>query len=137
MRVTTIYIGMALEDEFKTTFKTDLGHYEFKVMLYGLACAPGTFQGVMNFVFSPLIRQGVLVFVDGILVYSHTLEEHVSLLKQVFGLLEKHQLKIKRSKCKFAQQELTYPRHVISAQRVATDEKNIHVIKDWPTPKCV
>lgn len=50
-------IRMAPEDEFKTAFKTHLGHYEFKVMSYGLACAPGTFKGVMNFVFLPLIHE--------------------------------------------------------------------------------
>lgn len=125
-------IRMAPEDVFKTAFKTHLGHYEFKGMPYGLAYAPDMFQGVMNFVLSPLLCKGVLVFVDYILVYSHTLQAHARLLKQVFELLQEHQLKVKRSKCKFSLQELTYLGHVISAQGVATEEKNISAVKNWP-----
>lgn len=77
-------IRMATGDVFKTAFKTHLGHYEFKVMPYGLSEALGTFQGVMNFVLAGLIRHGVIVFIDDILVHTATLSEHVCLLLQVF-----------------------------------------------------
>lgn len=77
-------------DEFKTAFKTHMGHYEFKVMAYGLTRGPATFQSTMNTILAPLLRKGVLVFIDDILIYSVTLEEHVRLLQQVFQILQTH-----------------------------------------------
>lgn len=64
-------------EEFKTTFQTHFGHFEFKVMAFGLCGALGTFQGAMNTTLGPLLRKCVLVFFDNILVYSQTLEEHL------------------------------------------------------------
>lgn len=127
-------IRMKPGEEFKTAFKTHHGHYEFKVMPNGVTGGPSTFQGTMNIVLSPLLRKGVLVFIDDILVHSSTLEQHCELLRQVFQLLAKHQFYLKMSKCKFAQPRLTYLGHVISAAGVSTDDKNIAAVKDWPTP---
>lgn len=106
-------------------------------MPYGVTGGPSTFQGTMNIVLAPLLRHGVLVFIDDILVYSSTLSAHIKLLRQVFELLEQHQLHLKMSKCSFAQKQLTYLGHVISAQGVATDEKNTMAVRNWPTPTTV
>lgn len=122
-------IRMHPEDEEKTAFKTHNGHYEFRVMSFGLTGAPATFQNTMNTILAPLLRKGVLVFLDDILVYSGTLEEHTIVLRQVFQLLNKHQLKVKMSKCTFAQPQLVYLGHVISAEGVATDPKNIAAVE--------
>lgn len=94
-------IRMRPEDEHKTAFKTHHGHFEFRVLAYGLTGGPAAFQGGMNIVLSPLNRKGVLVFIDDILVYSTRMKRHVELLRQVFQLLDEHQLKIKMSKCSF------------------------------------
>src|SRR3954469_21974654 len=106
---------MQPEDEGKTAFQTHNGHYEFWVMSFGLTGAPATFQNTMNTVLAPILRKGVLVFIDDILIYSNTLEKHARLLHQVLMLLQQHDLKVKRSKCTFARPQLVYLGHVISA----------------------
>jgi hypothetical protein len=95
-------IRLRAGEEFKTAFHTHQGHFEFKVMPFGLMNAPATFQGAMNTVLAPLLRKCVLVFLDDILVYSPTLETHVHHLRQVLQLLQQHKLHAKLSKCTFA-----------------------------------
>uniref|UniRef100_A0A0A9DKR2 Reverse transcriptase domain-containing protein n=1 Tax=Arundo donax TaxID=35708 RepID=A0A0A9DKR2_ARUDO len=125
---------MAVGEEYKTAFQTHSGHYEFCVMPFGLFGAPGTFQGTMNHILGPFLRRFVLVFMDGILVYSKTLEDHVQHLQQLLSLLQQHQLQVKLSKCSFAQRKLAYLGHVISSEGVATDVEKIKAIQGWTTP---
>ncbi|XP_024314628.1 uncharacterized protein LOC112270762 [Brachypodium distachyon] len=127
-------IRMNLYDEAKTAFKTHHGHFEYKVMSFGLTNAPATFQGTMNTILAPLLRRCVIVFIDDILIYNRTLEEHIDHPRQVFSLLQQHQLRVKRSKCSFAQPSIRYLGHVINAQGVANDEKNIAAVQNWPPP---
>jgi hypothetical protein len=128
-------IRMAEGDEHKTAFRTHQGLYEFLVMPFGLTGAPATFQGVMNLIFEEFLRHGVLVFMDDILVYTTTLEEHTALLHQVLNHLKEHQLLIKHSKCLFAQPKLEYLGHVISGAGVSTDPAKVLAMKDWPVPR--
>lgn len=88
-------IRMAEGEQYKTTFCTHNGLFEFMVMPFGLTNAPATFQSLMNSIFAPLLRKGVLVFMDDILIYTSTLEEHAVLLKQVFSILHDHQFFLK------------------------------------------
>lgn len=104
-------------------------------MPFGLTNAPATFQAVMNVIFEPLLRKGVLIFMDDILVYSKTLEEHLEQLRREFEILQLQSLYLKKSKCSFAQTELEYLGHVISAAGVATDPSKISVVAQWPEPQ--
>lgn len=124
-------------DEFKTAFQTHSGHYEYKVMSFGLTGAPATFQEFMNFVLEPLLRKCVVVFLDDVLVYNKNMEEHIEHLRQVFKLLQEHDLKLKLSKCSFAQDKLEFLGHVISKEGVATDPTKIEIVRKWPVPECV
>lgn len=130
-------IQMHPNDEHKTAFKTHHGHFEFRVLPFGLTSTPATFEGVMNSGLATHLRQSVLVFVDDILVYSQTLADHELHLSCVLQILTEHQLKVKQSKCSFAQPQLAYLGHVISAQGVATDEEKIVAVKNWNTPSSV
>jgi len=128
-------IRLAPGEEHKTAFQTHWGQFEFTVMAFGLTGAPNTFQGAMNTTLYPLLRKCALVFFDDILVYSRTLEDHIQHLRQVFTLLASDQWKVKISKCRFAQQSISYLGHIVSHNGVSTDPSKIESIQQWPPPQ--
>jgi hypothetical protein len=121
-------------EEYKTTFQTHCGQYEFRVMAFGLTGAPGSFQGAMNSTLAPYLRKFVLVFCDDILIYSRSYEEHIHHIKLVLELLNRDHWKIKLSKCAFAQRQVSYLGYVISEKGVSTDPGKVSAISQWPTP---
>jgi hypothetical protein len=124
-------------EEHKTAFSTHVGHYEFRVVAFGLSGTPATFQGAMNSTLKPCLRRCAIVFFDDILIYSRSFEEHICHLREVFALLAKDQWHIKIFKCKFAQIEISYLGHVISSKGVAIDPTKIEAVVSWPTPSSV
>ncbi len=90
---------MAESDNQKIAFTCRYGTYQFTVMPFGLMTAPSTFQRMMNRVFFDLLDEGVLCYLDDLLIYSKTVKEHKILLDKVFALLNKNKLFIKESKC--------------------------------------
>lgn len=101
-------------------------------MSFGLTNASSTFQSLMNEIFRPFLRQFVMVFFGDILVYSATLEDHLSHLTLIFQLLQHHKLFVKKSKCVFDRFQIEYLGHVVSRQGVAADPSKLQVIQNWP-----
>jgi len=88
----------------------------------------------MNQILQPFLRKFVLVFLDDILIFSATMEDHKHHLQQVLAELRKHRLFLKESKCSFAQSRLEYLGHIISAEGVSTDPNKISAMLHWPAP---
>ena len=87
-------IRIQIGDEEKTAFHTQYGHYEYKVMPIGLVNAPATFQVMMDTILQEFLDHRVVVYLDDILIYSKTLEEHKLLVKQVLARLERYDLAV-------------------------------------------
>ena len=102
------------EDVSKTAFRTPFGHYQFKVLSFGLTNAPATFQAAMNDMLRPLLGKFVVVYIDDILIYSRNADEHASHVRQVLELLRANQYHIKLPKCKFEQKEVKFLGHIIN-----------------------
>ncbi|KAJ9525275.1 hypothetical protein QJQ45_020806, partial [Haematococcus lacustris] len=127
-------IRITPEDVPKTAFRTPEGHFQFKVLSFGLTNAPATFQRVMNDAFAPVLGKCALVYLDDILVMSKSLPEHLQHLRLVFDLLRKNKLYAKMSKCEFMQLTLRFLGHVISAGAISVDPDKVRAIVDWPVP---
>lgn len=130
-------IRVAPQDIPKTAFRTHDGHYEYRVMPFGLCNAPSTFQATMNDIFRALLRKIVIVFFDDILVFSPTTEAHLDHLSQVFSILDEHRFHVKPSKCSFCKSQIAYLGHIVSAGTVAPDPSKIQGVLEWPTPKTI
>ncbi|GJZ25678.1 putative reverse transcriptase domain-containing protein [Tanacetum coccineum] len=119
----------------KTAFRTRYGYFEFTVMHFGLTNAPAIFMDLMNRVCRPYLDKFMIVFIDDILIYSKTQEEHVEHLRLVLELLKKEKLYAKFSKCEFWLREVQFLRHVINGNRIHVDPSKIKDVKNWKAPR--
>ncbi|GBG65880.1 hypothetical protein CBR_g54171 [Chara braunii] len=122
------------EDRYKTAFKTRYGHFEWLVMPFDLTNAPTTFQAAMTTEFRHMLDRFVLIYLDDILVYSQSLDEHVEHLRTVLERLRQAKYKANRDKCEFARQELEYLGHYVTPQAIRPLADKIEVIRVWPEP---
>ena len=120
-----------------TAFKTRYEHYEFLVMSFGLTNASATFMDLMNKDFQPYLDRFFIVFIEDILVYSGSLEEHSEHLRIVLQTLRERQLYAKFSKCQFWLDKVAFLGHVISAEGVSVDPQKIEAVVNWKPPKNV
>ena len=121
-------------DVSKTTFRTRYGHYEFLVMSFRLTNAPAAFMDLMNRVFSPHLDKFVIIFIDDILVYSGSPEEHAEHLRTVLQILRERQLYTKISKCQFWLDKVAFLGYVISTEGISVDPQKIEAIVNWKPP---
>ncbi|XP_071680961.1 uncharacterized protein [Lolium perenne] len=121
----------------KTAFTTRYRLYEYTVMSFGLTNSPTYFMNLMNKVFMEYLDKFVVVFIDDILIYSKTEEEHEEHLRLVLGTLRQHQLYAKFSKCQFWLKEVGFLGHVLSAGGLSVDPSLIKSIVDRQPPKNV
>lgn len=127
-------VEMAEEDKPKTAFVCPLGFYEFNRMPQGVTNAPSTFQRLMERGVGDLHLNEVLVFLDDLIVFSDTLEEHETRLMKVLNRLKDYGLKLSPEKCHFFRSSVKYLGHVVDAHGVHTDPEKISALKNWPRP---
>ena len=131
-------VEVAEEDKCKTAFQVGtLGFYEFNRMPFGLCNAPATFQRLMERCMGDMNLRDCLIYLDDIVVFSTTFEEHVERLEAVFRRLQTNNLKLKASKCEFFKREVTYLGHVVSEEGIRTDPTKTEAVLNWPVPKTV
>ncbi|MCG8034214.1 MAG: retroviral-like aspartic protease family protein, partial [Candidatus Thiodiazotropha taylori] len=125
------------EDACKTAFTCSSGLFEFRVMPFGLCNGPPTFQRLVEHVLSNLHWKICLLYIDDIIVFSKTFEEHVERLNQVLARIKSANLKIAPKKCHFFQEKVTFLGHVVSSEGIATDPSKTESVANWPVPKNV
>ncbi|GBG81794.1 hypothetical protein CBR_g33974 [Chara braunii] len=130
-------IAIRPEDQHKTAFQTRYGLYEFVVMPFGLCNAPGTFQHTMNRIFDDYLDKFVVVYLDNILIFSKSFEEHAQHVETVLSLLRQHKYKVNLEKCEFGRTRILYLGHEVSAEGIRPEDAKVASIREWPRPQTV
>ncbi len=124
-------------DEWKTAFVTPTGHYEYRVMPYGLVNAPSIFQDFMHEVLWKYLHRFVLVYIDDILIYSRSMAKHRHHIAEVLKRLREFHLFLKAEKCSFHQPSVQFLGYNIDSDGIQMDERKVEAIKTWPTPSTI
>ncbi|GKB92723.1 putative reverse transcriptase domain-containing protein [Tanacetum coccineum] len=129
------YHQLRVREEYipKTAFRTRYGHFEFTVMPFGLTNAPAIFTDLINRVCKPYLDKFIIMFIDDILIYSKSEEEHEVHLKTILDLLKKEKLYAKFSKCEFQLQEVQFLGHVVNRNGIHIDPSKVESVKNWKT----
>ena len=127
-------VGVAPEDRDKTAFICPRGMYRFRSMPFGLCNAGATFQRLMDIVMSGLNLEICLVYLDDIVVYAKTPEQHLQRLAAVLARLSDAGLKLKPEKCRFFRRSVQFLGQVISHEGIGTDPQKVKAVVEWPTP---
>ncbi|SPO29980.1 uncharacterized protein UTRI_10291 [Ustilago trichophora] len=130
-------IRLKPEDVSKTAFNTRIGKFEFLVMPFGLKNAPSVFQTLVNRVLRPYLDKFVIVYLDDILIYSNTLDEHREHVSRILEILEQHRLFAKPSKCIFGTTSIEFCGHLVGQGNIKPLEDKVKLIRDWPRPTSI
>ena len=119
----------------KTSFQTRYGHSQYKVIALGLVNAPAPFQAMMNQILREFRDYGVVVYLDNILIYSKTKEEHIELIKKVLDRLAKHQLAVWVTKSVFQVKSVEFLRYIVATNGVTMSYRKVDSIKNGKPPR--
>ena len=121
-------------DEWKTAFNTPSGHYEYLVMPFGLTNAPAVFQALVNDVMRDMLNKFVFIYLDDILIFSKSEEEHVQHVRRVLQRLLENQLFVKAEKCEFHQRTVSFLGFIVAPGSIQMDPGKVSGVLDWPVP---
>jgi hypothetical protein len=124
-------------DEWKTAFRTRYGHFEYTVMPFGLTNAPAQFQEYINSALIGLVDVTCIVYLDDILIYSNTEEEHIGHVREVLERLRQNKLFVKLSKCEFHTSRTEFLGYIVSPEGITIDPERVKTIQEWPEPKTI
>ena len=130
-------IAIKPEHKHKTAFITTRGLYEFIVMPFGLCNAPSTFQRMMDKIILPEYRSFIQTYIDDIILFSKSFDDHLQHMKTLHKLLRKNKLTVKLSKCHFSQTSVKFLGHVLSQGEIKPNPEKIEAIKQWKQPNDV
>ncbi len=121
-------------DEWKTAFNTTRGHFEYLVMPFGMSNSPAVFQVLVNDVLRDMVDQFIYVYLDDILIFSSSLQEHVQHVRHVHQRLLENGLFVKAEKCDFHAQSVPFLGYIVSVEGMRTDPEKIKAVVEWPSP---
>lgn len=124
-------------DEWKTTFRTRYGSFEWLVMPFGLTNAPAAFQRFMNDIFADMVDVSVVIYLDDILIYSDNPAEHRRHVREVLQRLRAHGLYARADKCEFHSDTVEYLGYILSPEGLRMSSEKVRTITDWPEPRKV
>ena len=130
-------MGVKEEHKERTAFSVPSGHYEFNRLPFGLSNSPANFQRLMDAVLKDLVGTECWVFIEDIIVYSKSAEEHAARLENVLRRFEEASLQLHPGKCVFAQPHVQYLGFVLSEKGFTASHEKVKAVKQYPTPKCV
>ena len=130
-------IPMHPDSREKTAFNVEGGHFEYNRMPFGLRNAPSSFQRMMDGVLRGLKPSQCLVYLDDVIIFGASIEEHAERLRNVFERLREAKLSLKFEKCHFAKERVKYLGHVIDGKGVGPDPDKIQAVRSYPVPTCV
>jgi hypothetical protein len=121
-------------DRYKTAFSTPDGHYEFIRLPMGLKNSPSIFQRVMNLVLTNILGKYAFIYIDDIVIYSKSAEDHLNHLEIIFERLQRHGLKVKFSKCQLMQTQIEYLGFLVGKDGLHVNPKKVAAVRNFPTP---
>jgi len=121
-------------DEWKTAFRTRYGLYEFLVMPFELSNAPATFQDMMNHIFWDMLDLRLLAYMDDLLIYAKTVEEHNRIIQEVLRRLRENKLAVSPDKCVWRQTEVEFLGYLIGREGIKMSQEKVEAVLEWKSP---